>query len=413
MGGYVAGHVEFPVEIAGAWNGATVEVVVPVYNEESVLEASVRQLQKYLVSEVPVPASITIVDSDSTDGTWGVARRLADELPGVAAMRLPRTGKGLALRTAWSRSTASVVAYVDADLSTDLAALLPLLAPLLSGHSDVAIGTRLSRTSRVARGPKRELISRCYNGILRLVLRVGFTDAQCGFKAIRMDRVQQLLPLVQDDGWFFDAELLVLAERAGMRIHEVPVDWVDDPDSRVPLLSAAIGDLKGVVRLSRGFASGSIRLPEVASHFSGFGADPFGLPGQWVRFGLAGLAIGVLYVATYLALRSFAGPQLSNVIAFLITALVAASPSSRSGFRIGRHRGVLAQRMHAVVMFALRPVVAAASLASLAVAVPDSSRAWEAFVLLIANGIATLIGVALARAWTFRAGARERQREVV
>lgn len=405
--------MEFPVERAGAWDGATVELVVPVYNEEAVLGSSVRQLQKYLVSEVPVPARITIVDSDSTDGTWGIARRLAEELPGVAAIRLPRTGKGLALRTAWARSTAPVVAYVDADLSTDLSALLPLLAPLLSGHSDLAIGTRLSRTSRVARGAKRELISRCYNLILRLVLRVGFSDAQCGFKAIRTDRVQQLLPLVEDDGWFFDAELLVLAERAGLRIHEVPVDWVDDPDSRVPLLSAAIGDLKGVVRLSRGLASGSIRLPEVASNLSGLGADPFGLPGQGVRFGLAGLAIAVLYVGIYLALRSFAGPQTANLIAFLITALVTTSPSSGPGFRVGGPRAVLARRTRAALMFAVRPIVTAASLASLETTVPDASSAWEALVLLVANGVATMIGFVLARTWALRTGSGERQREVV
>ena len=134
---------------------------------------------------------------------------------------------------------------MDVDLSTDLDALLPLVAPLISGHSDIAIGTRLHRGSRVVRGSKREFISRCYNLILRGALAAHFSDAQCGFKAIRADVAQQLLPLVQDTGWFFDTELLILAERSGLRIHEVPVDWVDDPDSRVDIVETAKADLQG------------------------------------------------------------------------------------------------------------------------------------------------------------------------
>jgi hypothetical protein len=138
---------------------------------------------------------------------------------------------------------------MDVDLSTDLDALLPLVAPLLSGHSDVAIGTRLAHSSRVQRGLKRELISRMYNRILHTVLRVRFSDAQCGFKAVRRDALEELLPLVEDEAWFFDTELLVLAERAGLRIHEVPVDWIDDPDSRVDIVATASADLRGVWRL--------------------------------------------------------------------------------------------------------------------------------------------------------------------
>ena len=137
------------------------------------------------------------------------------------------------MRTAWLSSPADILAYMDVDLSTDLAALGPLVAPLISGHSDLAIGTRLARSSRVVRGPKREFISRCYNLILKSTLAAGFSDAQCGFKAIRADVARELLPYVEDTGWFFDTELLVLAQRAGLRTHEVPVDWVDDPDSRV------------------------------------------------------------------------------------------------------------------------------------------------------------------------------------
>lgn len=232
------------------------EIVVPVYNEQADLEPSVRRLYAYLAEHLPFGFRLTIADNASTDGTWSIAQRLERSLPRVRAVHLGAKGRGRALRAAWEASDAQVLAYMDVDLSTDLTALLPLVAPLLSGHSDVAIGTRLARTSRVVRGAKREVISRCYNLILRAVLRSHFSDAQCGFKAIRADRARQLLPLVEDTGWFFDTELLVLAERAGMRIHEVPVDWVDDPDSRVDIVATAIADLKGIRRLRRALAAG-------------------------------------------------------------------------------------------------------------------------------------------------------------
>jgi glycosyltransferase involved in cell wall biosynthesis len=226
-----------------------VEIVIPVYNERLALERSVRMLHAYLSTAFPFTWQITIVDNASTDGTLLVARRLMYELPEVGAMHLPAKGRGRALRTAWLASHAKVVAYMDVDLSTDLAALLPLIAPLMSGHSDLAIGTRLHRAARVERTVKRELISRSYNRLLRLVLRARFSDAQCGFKAIRSDAAHRLLPLVQDQEWFFDTELLVLAQREGLRIHEVPVDWVEDLDSRVDIVSTALADLRGVGRL--------------------------------------------------------------------------------------------------------------------------------------------------------------------
>ena len=228
-----------------------VDIVVPVYNEEADLESSVRRLRAYLDDRFPVASAITIADNASTDATWVIARRLADSMPGVRALHLDQKGRGRALRQAWLASEAPIVAYTDVDLSTDLDALLPLVAPLLSGHSQVSIGSRLARGARVTRGPKREFISRSYNLILRSVLRVGFRDAQCGFKAMRADAARALLPEVRDQAWFFDTELLVLAERAGLRVHEVPVDWVDDPDSRVAIGSTALADLRGVWRLLR------------------------------------------------------------------------------------------------------------------------------------------------------------------
>ncbi len=230
------------------------DLVVPVHNEEHVLERTIRTLHHHL-SDWP-RWRITIVDNASTDGTWALVERLTSELPGVEALHLAQKGRGGALRAAWTRSDASVVAYTDVDLSTGLEALAPLVAPLLSGHSDLSVGSRLSAGSTVVRGRKRELISRCYNRLLRAVFRTRLRDAQCGFKALRADVAAVLLPEVVDDSWFFDTELLLLAQRNRLRIHEVPVDWVDDPDSRVRIVQTAVEDLRGVARLRLAFWRG-------------------------------------------------------------------------------------------------------------------------------------------------------------
>jgi glycosyltransferase involved in cell wall biosynthesis len=227
----------------------TVEVVVPVYNEERDLERNVRRLRHYLDTRFPLASVVTIADNASTDGTWAIAQSLARTLGGVRAVHLEKKGRGRAVKQVWGSSDALVVAYMDVDLATGLDALLPLVAPLLSGHAEMAIGSRLATGARVVRGPKREFISRCYNLIVRTTLRSRFTDAQCGFKAVRSDVARAFLPLVQDDDWFFDTELLVQIERAGLRIHEVAVDWVDDPDSRVDIARTAARDLRGIWRL--------------------------------------------------------------------------------------------------------------------------------------------------------------------
>jgi len=254
------------VHALGAATAApVVEIVVPVYNEESTLPRSIERLHDYLADAFPFTWRITIVDNGSTDRTWERASDGVERFDHVAALRLDRKGRGLALRTAWARSDAAVVAYMDVDLSTGLEALLPLVAPLISGHSDVAIGSRLSPGSRVVRGPKRELISRTYNRMLRTVFAARFRDAQCGFKAVRADVAKRLLPEIADDGWFFDTELLLLAAHNGLRIHEVPVDWVDDPDSRVKLVSTALGDLAGLARMALRFATGQGRIDPVAT----------------------------------------------------------------------------------------------------------------------------------------------------
>ena len=246
----------------GARTAPDVEIVVPVYNEAEQLARSITALRTYLDTSFPFVTTVTIADNASTDRTWPIATELASTMDGVGAIHLDQKGRGRALRAAWSRSTASVVAYMDVDLATGLDALLPLVAPLLSGHSDVAIGTRLGPGAHVVRGARREMISRAYNLLLRSALRSPCTDAQCGFKALRRDAAAEVLPLVEDDEWFFDTEVLVTAQRVGLRIHEVPVDWVDDTDSRVDVLHTALDDLRGVWRmLGRRPVSGDATRP--------------------------------------------------------------------------------------------------------------------------------------------------------
>ncbi len=228
-----------------------VELVLPVHNEQHVLERSVRTLYDYLETHLGCSFQITVADNASTDGTLPIAEQLAAELPDLRALHLDRKGRGNALREAWGASRAEVVGYMDIDLSTDLSCLPALLLPLLENRSDLAIGSRLAPGAQVTRGLKRETISRSYNILLRGLLGIGVSDAQCGFKAARREAIGPLLAEVKDDGWFFDTELLYLARRNRLAIHEVPVLWVDDPDSRVDIVATALEDLRGIARLRR------------------------------------------------------------------------------------------------------------------------------------------------------------------
>lgn len=291
---------------------ADVEIVVPVYNEEKTLVASLQRLHRYLIEHFPLTWAITVADNASTDGTWGLACRLSQELDGVRAVHINQKGRGRALKAVWAASEASVVAYMDVDLSTDLDALLPLVAPLFTGHSDVAIGSRLAPGARVVRGPKREIISRAYNFMLRVTLHNSFTDAQCGFKAVRADVARQLVPLIKDDGWFFDTELLVLAERNGFRVHEVAVDWVDDPDSRVDIPRTARDDIKGIVRLLRD-------RPTAGPPTAARSALP-GPTGQVVHFAAVGTLSTAAFALLFALLYRPIGPMGADVVALVLCA---------------------------------------------------------------------------------------------
>jgi putative flippase GtrA len=384
------------------------DVVVPVYNEEADLEACVRRLRAHLLSGFPYRFRITIADNASTDGTLALARRLTDELPDVALVHLDEKGRGRALRAVWSTSDAPVLAYLDVDLSTDLAALAPLVAPLLSGHSDLAIGTRLHRGSRVVRGARREVISRCYNLILRGTLAARFSDAQCGFKAIRADVAARLLPLVEDTGWFFDAELLVLAERSRLRIHEVPVDWVDDPDSRVDLVATALADLRGVARLARALATGRLPVAALRAQLGRAPLEPVtagvpaGLTRQLVRFAGVGVASTAAYLLFYLLLRSALGAQPANLLALLLTAFGNTAANRRLTFDVSGRTGFARHQLQGLVVFALGLTLTSGSLAALHSVAAVPPLPIEVGVLVGANLAATVLRFLLLRSWVFR-----------
>jgi putative flippase GtrA len=264
---------------------------------------------------------------------------------------------------------------MDIDLSTDLRGLLPLVAPLISGHSDLAIGTRLARSARVQRGPKREFISRSYNLILRTLLRAHFSDAQCGFKAVRTDVARRLLPTVVDQGWFFDTELLVLAQREGLRIHEVPVDWVEDPDSRVDIVQTALGDLRGVARLL------------AASHV--------------LRFAVIGVLSTLAYALSYLALRGASGAPAANAIALALTAVGNTQANRHWTFGLRGRERLARQHAAGALVFLLTLALTSGALFLLQTLDPGASRATELIVLIAASVTATVTRYLGLRFWVF------------
>ncbi|GII55256.1 sugar translocase [Planotetraspora thailandica] len=363
------------------------------------LADSIRRLHDYLETTFPYGFLITIADNDSTDGTWPLALGLSTDLPNVRAVRLEKRGKGRALRTVWAQSNADVVAYMDVDLSTDLNAFLPLIAPLLSGHSDLAIGTRLSRGSNVVRGAKREIISRSYNLLLRSTMGVRFSDAQCGFKAVRTDVAQALLPVVENEEWFFDTELLLMAEQLGLRIHEVPVDWVDDPDSRVDIRRAVSDDLRGMARVARKILSGAAHIPVPVS--VQHARLPAGMAWQLASFAIIGVISTLVHLALYLFFRALMPPLAANAVAVLITAVANIAANRRFTFRVTGWARAVRHHLEGGVAFLISLVVSTGGLALLHLVVPAPSTHAELIAVVVANGLATLVRFLLLRTWVF------------
>ncbi|MFP5372011.1 MAG: glycosyltransferase, partial [Actinomycetes bacterium] len=373
------------------------DVVVPVHDEETDLEPCLCRLHAHLSDALPYSFRITVAENGSTDRTLDVAHRVAAELPGIEVLALPEAGRGGALRTAWLRSDAAVLVYLDVDLSTDLRALLPLVAPLVSGHSDLAVGTRLAPSSRVVRGLKREILSRCYNTLLRRTLATSLSDAQCGFKALRADVARRLLPLVEDTGWFFDTELLLIAERAGLRISEVPVDWVDDPDSRVDVPATVRADLLGIARMLRAFATGRLPVAELRAAIGRgplsdpVAGTPVGLPAQLIRFAVVGLLSTAAHVVIYVLLRDLVGAQVANLLALLLTAVANTAANRRLTFGIRGRVGVVRAQLQGLALIGLGLALTSGSLALLSATSPAAPRTAEVGVLLVANAAATAL----------------------
>ena len=375
-----------------------IEIVVPVFNEERVLAQSVRRLHTHLSRGFPFDFQITVADNASTDGTLALAHRVAAELDRVEVVHLDVKGRGRALREAWSRSGADVLAYMDVDLSTGLDALLPLVAPLVSGHSDLAIGSRLARGARVRRSLRREFISRGYNRILRAAFRSRFTDAQCGFKAGRAEVIRDLLTGVDDDGWFFDTELLMLAQRNGLRIHEVPVDWVEDTDSRVRVAATAISDLRGLARVARRRALGrEVVLTHTRHHFP----EPHGLPAQLLRFAAVGIASTGLYAVLFLLLGGVMAAWGANALALALSAIANTAANRRLTFGRRGRRELGRHHVQGLAVFALCLALTTATLALLDLLAPGASAGVQLAALCVANALGTLLRFVLLRLWVF------------
>ncbi len=378
------------------------DVVVPVHNEDVTLAACVQRLHAHLVQTFPYPFRITIADNASTDHTWGEAARLTRALPGVAAIRLGQKGRGRALKEVWSASPAPILAYMDVDLSTDLDALWPLVAPLMSGHSDVAIGSRLTHSSRVVRGVRREVVSRVYNLILRASLGARFSDAQCGFKAIRADVAAELLPLVEDPAWFFDTELLVLAERSGLRIHEVPVDWYDDPDSRVDVVSTAVEDLRGIWRLRCGLWARRLPVDEIAGRI-GRRQPGDGLRAQVLRFAGVGALSTVLHLGLFALLALALPVQIANLLGLVIAAVANTALNRGWTFDVHGREGAARAQAQGLVVFLLTWAVSGCALALLQSGYPGAPTWAQTAVVATANVLSTAVKFTAMRRWIFRA----------
>ncbi|WP_030931593.1 bifunctional glycosyltransferase family 2/GtrA family protein [Streptomyces sp. NRRL S-646] len=397
---------------AAAPRTPTVEIVIPVYNEERALPGCIRTLHARLRDELPYPWQITVADNASVDGTLTVAQELAQELPGVGVVHMDRKGRGLALRTVWGASDADIVVYMDVDLSTGLDGLLPLIAPLASGHSDLAIGSRLAPGARTVRGPRREFISRCYNGLIRLTHGARFTDAQCGFKAARTEVLRPLLTKTRDDAWFFDTELLLLAEHNGLRIHEVPVDWVEDVDTRVDVVGTATDDLKGLWRMARLKASGAARVPvpnrpEPAAEHPDAVLAPDAARAQlawqigcFVAIGIASTAGQALL---YWLLRGWWQPALANFVSLLVLTLLNTEANRRLTFRYAAPDvGTRRAHLSAGALFVLGYLVTSGAVLLFRDVVPDASTAAETLVLAVSSVLVTAVRFLVLRLAVFR-----------
>ncbi len=226
-----------------------VDIIIPVYNEDDFLERNIEILKNFLENNFNYKYTIIIADNGSTDRTLCIARELSKRYKEVTYFHLDQKGRGGILKKLWMESKADIVSYMDVDLSANLESFLQMINALTIDKYDLAIGSRLMPGSKVKRSIVRTFLSRFYNILLRLVLSVkSFSDAQCGIKALTKSAADRLLPYVRNQNWFFDTELLLLAEKNGLRIKNIPLYWVQRPESKVNILATIGEDIVGILR---------------------------------------------------------------------------------------------------------------------------------------------------------------------
>jgi putative flippase GtrA len=356
----------FPVRNPLIRPAAQVDIVVPVTTEQRDLELSIIRLHSFLSDTFPFTAHMTIAAAGPHDGTWAVARRLADTFPEVSAMR-GEASRGPALRAAWAGSESEVLAYLDPDLSIDLAALIPLVSPLVAGDVDVAVGTRLAPGARPQPGPRREVTSCGYSLLVQAGLGTGLADTQCGFKAITRASARTLLAGTSDTDWFFDAELIALAERAGLRIREVAVN---KPGGR---------DL----------------APRAQRHRARW------LRGPLARFAAIGLVSTVAYAGIYLALRQVMPAAAANAVGLLITAVANTAANRRFTFGVGGRAHAVRHQLRGLLAFGAGLALTTGALIILSVADRKAGSSTELAVVIAASIAATLLRFGLFSNWVF------------
>jgi len=385
-----------------------VDIVLPVHNEEGGLAEAVRRLHAHLSNHLPYSFRITIADNASTDGTVEIADRLAQDLRAVCAVHLPEKGRGRALRAAWALSDAEVLAYMDVDLSTDLAAVLPLIAPLLTGHSDLAIGSRLARGSRVVRGSKREFISRSYNqtcgALCPSISPTPNAVSKPSAPTWRRSCCRWCGTTVGSSTprcWCWQRESACESMRS-------PPIWIDDPNSSVDIVGTAVTDLKGVWRAGRALASGSLPLKQLRAQLGRGSIEPAtpgvptGMTKQLVRFTAVGMMSTLAYLLLFAASSTVMGAQVANLLALAVTAVVNTAANRRFTFGIRESAGAARSQLQGFGIFLLGLAITSGSLALLHAAAPAAGRMTELSVLILANLAATVMRFVLMRSWLFR-----------
>ncbi|GLY68016.1 bifunctional glycosyltransferase family 2/GtrA family protein [Amycolatopsis taiwanensis] len=392
----------------------TVDIVIPVYNEERVLTGTIEVLRAYLRDHFPYDWTITIMDNGSVDGTMDVANGLAAQDPRVRVRHLDVPGRGRALRYAWGLSDADVVVYMDADLSTGLDALVPLVTSLATGHSDIAIGSRHAPGAQIVRCIKREFTSRTYNALIRLTHGARFRDAQCGFKAARRDVIRPMLAHIRDDGWFFDTELLLLAEHNGLRIQEVPVDWLEDVDTRVDVAYTAWHDIRGLLRMLRTKSAGKARIaglperPEPRPQHPDpvLGRQDNRLLSQLFAFAAIGTLSLAVHLGLYTLLRMWFPLLVANLGALVIATLFNTEANRRFTFH-ARSQRTGQVHVQGLIVFGLYYAFTSGALLLLHGLIPDASRLLELVVLAASSLIGSVGRFVMLRNWVFRRKARK------